>query len=125
MLIPLKTMGALEVELQLLDLETDKYSLIKSYSISKNTIVILEGILLYREPINQYFDLRVFLDIPFEDVIKRAAIRDVPIHGEEILNKYETKYIPVQKWYLSSYKPKEKSDIIVDNCDYNRPKIIK
>jgi uridine kinase len=86
--------------------------------------VILEGVLLYREPINEYFDCRIFLDISFEEVIKRASLRDVPKYGTKFLEKYKQKYIPIQQWYLEKYKPKEISNCVIDNADYNCPKFI-
>lgn len=124
LLKPLKAKGKIDTRLALLDLNTDEYSNIKHYYADEDTIIILEGVLLYREPINKYLDYRIFLDITFQEVLKRAGERDLPIYGEAILDKYKTKYIPIQKWYLENYKPKEISDLIVDNNDYNNPFVV-
>jgi hypothetical protein len=40
------------------------------------------------------------------------------------LEKYKKKYIPIQKKYLKENNVKEKCDIIIDNNDYNNPKIM-
>ncbi len=124
LLKPLKEDGKIDVVLNLLDLNTDEYSNKKYFSADEDTIIILEGVLLYREPIDKYFDYRIFLDITFEQVLERARKRDVPIYGEGFLDKYKNKYIPIQKWYLESYKPKEYSDLVIDNNDYNNPVVI-
>ena len=50
--------------------------------------------------------------------------RDVPKYGEEFIDRYKERYIPAQKVYLQSYKPKEICDLIIDNSDYNKPVII-
>lgn len=124
LLKPLKSDGKIDVELTLLDLNTDEYCNTKNFQVDEDTIIIFEGVLLYREPINKYFDYRIFLDITFEEVLERARKRDVPIYGEAFLDKYKTKYIPIQKWYLENYKPKESSDLVIDNNDYNNPVIV-
>ena len=43
----------------------------------------------------------------------------------EILAKYREKYIPVQKKYLEMYKPREKSDLVIDNSNPLFPKVMK
>lgn len=111
--------------LHLLNLDTDKYTNEKHYDIDSNTIVIIEGVLLFREPIIKYIDLKIYLDITFEEVLKRAAIRDTPKFGSEFLKKYHQKYIPIQKKYLEINQPKIICDIVIDNMNYNRPKVIK
>lgn len=107
-----------------LNLDNDTFSNEKIYTFKDNTVILLEGVLLYREPINKYFDFKIFLEIPFEEVLKRAEKRDVPKFGIEFLDKYRNKYIPVQKKYLREYKVKETCDLIIDNTDFDNPIII-
>ena len=107
-----------------LDLDTNKFSKTKDYFFRDDTIVLLEGVLLYRPPIEKYIDLKIFLDISFEEVLKRAEKRDVPKYGIEFLEKYKKKYIPIQKKYLKENNVKEKCDIIIDNNDYKCPIIL-
>ncbi len=122
---PLLSQGKLDKELSLLDLKTDKFINHKRYTIDEDTMVLFEGVLLYREPLNQYFDLRIFIDISFDEVLKRAAKRDLGLLGEAVIQKYKNKYIPIQKLYMEKYNPKALSDIIIDNNDYLNPRIIK
>ena len=58
-------------------------------------------------------------------MLRRAEARDVPRFGAEILAKYRGKYISVQKKYLEMYKPREKSDLVIDNSDPLFPKVMK
>ena len=111
--------------LNLLDLDKDTFTNQIQYKIDKDTVVILEGVLLYRYPINQYFDSRIFLDITFEEVLKRAEIRDVPKYGKDFLNKYKTKYIPIQEKYLEKFYPKERCDFLIENTNFERPQLMK
>ncbi len=112
-------------QIDLLDLDTDTYSNTKELIADENTIVILEGVLLYRPPIDQFFSYRIFIDINFDEVIRRVMVRDVPKYGQEILRRYKERYIPAQKIYLSKYSPKTKCDMVINNTDFNRPIIVK
>ena len=47
------------------------------------------------------------------------------VYGIEFLEKYKSKYIPIQQWYLSHCKPKERSDIVIENTDYNCPIVVR
>lgn len=123
-LIPIKTNNTLNKKLSLLNLESDKYDIEKKFNIDKETLVILEGVFLFREEIEPYLDYKVFIHIPFEQCKERAKRRDVPIHGEEVLRKYDTKYIPTQKYYLEKYPVEKYADIIIDNTDWNNPKVV-
>ncbi|MBD3285084.1 HAD-IA family hydrolase [candidate division WOR-3 bacterium] len=123
-LAPISRGQTLDKELKLLELESDEFTNVKRYRIDKDTIVILEGVLLYREPINKYFCIRVFLDVEFREVLRRAGERDTARFGPEFIKRYKTKYIPVQKRYLEDCKPVERSDVVVDNNDYIRPYLV-
>ncbi len=124
LLDPISTCGAVDVELDLLDLDSDTVTNRKRYAVTSNTIVIVEGMLLFRPPIDQYFDLRVFLHIGFDEVLRRAEVRDVPLYGPEFLDRYRRKYIPIQQQYLAKWQPMERGDFVIDNTDYGHPKLI-
>jgi phosphoglycolate phosphatase-like HAD superfamily hydrolase/uridine kinase len=117
LLIPAREEGNLATELTVLDLETDSYRNIRSYSISPNTIVLLEGVFLFRKELSPYIDYYIHLDISFEECLKRGLERG----GEE--ERYQTKYIPAQKKCLAEYPPSEHADIIIDNSNWDYPRI--
>ncbi|MGF7057471.1 hypothetical protein [Brassicibacter mesophilus] len=121
---PAKINGTLNDKFMLLNLETDKYDVEKQYRIDNNTFVILEGVFILREEIEPYLDYKIFIHVPFEQCKIRALERDVPVYGDDILKKYDTKYIPTQKYYLEKYPPEEYVDIIIENSDWNNPTII-
>jgi len=113
--------GSIDREIKLLDLDSDVYSNTKHFKVGNDTIVIVEGVLLYRPPMDEFFDYKIFLDISFDEVLYRARKRDVPKYGEDFLQKYVNRYIPAQKIYLHEYTPKEKSNLVVNNNDFNKP----
>lgn len=120
---PLKNQGEINKDVLCLDLDTDKYEKLIHYNIGRDTIVIIEGVLLFRTPVIDYLDGKIFLQITFDEVLRRARLRDVPKYGEGFLQKYIDKYIPIQKLYLDQWKPAEAADMVIDNEDFNAPRL--
>ena len=117
LLVPIHDKGNLSTGQTVLDLETDSYRNKRSYKISLDTIVLLEGVFLFRKELSPYIDYYIYLDIPFEKCMERGLERG----GEE--ERYRTKYIPAQKKYLGEYPFSEYADIIVDNSNWEYPRI--
>lgn len=61
-----------------LNLDTDKYEKLIHYDMDADTVILIEGVLIFREPLLQYLDATVYLHIDFDEVLKRDRIRDVP-----------------------------------------------
>jgi len=120
---PVHGKQAVDVQLDLLDVDTDTYTNKKHYVIDQQTVVIVEGTLLYREPLIERIDYKIYLDISFEEVIRRARQRDVPKYGAAILQKYQQKYIPIQNWYIEKYAPHRICNLVIDNENHERPKV--
>ncbi len=109
--------------LKLLNINTDIYDIEKQVDINKNDVVIIEGVLLFRPPLERYIDYKIYLDIDYDEGIKRAKKRDKNRFENEVVKRYKKKYIPIQKRYIEENNPKIKSDITIDNNDFERPKI--
>jgi phosphoglycolate phosphatase len=112
-------------EITHLDLETDEFSITKQYDIDADNVVLIEGTLLFREPIDPYLHYRVFLDVTFDEAERRAETRDIARFGPQIIERYRTKYFPIQKWYLARHEPRKRADLVIDNNDYNLPKAVR
>ena len=116
--------GQADQTLELLDLDTNKLNNKKRFIVNSNTIIIVEGVLLYRPPLDTLVDYKIFLEIDAGEVLRRAKMRDIPRHGEDFLEKYKNRYIPAHKIYLDEYFPKTRCDMLIDNTDYNHPVIL-
>jgi phosphoglycolate phosphatase-like HAD superfamily hydrolase/uridine kinase len=117
LLSPIKEKRPMSFSLKALDPDTDKYEVDKEYSIDHNTIVIFEGVFLFRGELSSYIDYKVFLDIPLEESKRRAIIRD----SEAIVKKYDEKYLPAQVKYMKKYPPTKVADIVIDNTNWEYP----
>ncbi|PTT35114.1 hypothetical protein DBR28_12620 [Chryseobacterium sp. HMWF028] len=80
--------------------------------------------LLFRHPLNSYFNYLIYLDVKEVTILQRGKIRDVPKFGIEILDKYKTRYIPVLRRYLVVDNPFDQADIVIINNDYSKPEIL-
>ena len=98
-----------------------------SIKIDNNSVVLFDGVFLLRDELYPYWDLSVFLEVDFTEVIKRALKRDITLFGSdtEVLNRYEKRYIPGQQLYINKFHPQNRANIVIDNNDYNNPQIIK
>lgn len=120
---PLMINNAIDKDVLCLDLDTDRYEKIIHYAIDNQTLLLIEGVLLFRTPLIDYMDIKIFLQIDFDEVLNRAMTRDVPKYGKEFLQKYINKYIPIQKLYLDKCKPSQIADLVVDNQNFNKPSL--
>lgn len=122
---PIRDEGILDTTLVCLDLLEDTWTVEREFLVKSDTIVLLEGVFLFRPDIAHFLDLVIYLQVDEGTVIDRARNRDVPIHGEEILEKYESKYLPAQRKYLEEYPAERNADVIIDNNDFENPIVIK
>jgi phosphoglycolate phosphatase len=121
---PLRDNGVLDMTLNCLDLDSNKYENERRYSISQKGILLIEGTLLFRSPIIEYLDAKIFLQISFNEALRRAEIRDIPRYGEKILEEYKTRYLPAQERYFRECHPIKIADVVIDNSDWTTPKIV-
>jgi len=119
LLIPIRENSRLETNLTLLNLDTDKLEIIRKYTINPNTVVIFEGVFLFRKELAPYTDYKIFLEIPLDESKRRATVRDAQASPD----KYDTKYLPAQKKYLEEYPLPLVADLIIDNKEPEYPKI--
>ncbi|MBP9760668.1 MAG: hypothetical protein KBD15_00290 [Candidatus Magasanikbacteria bacterium] len=107
------------------DLTTDSERIEPFHPVLKNSILVIEGIFLFRPELVHYFDIKIFLDVDFEVTLKRNIHRSTDqAHigsTEKIIARYTTRYMPGQKLYLAQADPTSKADIIINNSDFENP----
>ncbi len=105
------------------DLKSDSEIMGDKMPVGSDSVILFDGVFLQRPELYPYWDLKVFLDVSFDEVQRRAVVRDKELFGsdETTLAKYRGRYIPGEKIYLSEVRPAEKADIVIDNNDYRNP----
>ncbi|MCJ7604892.1 MAG: hypothetical protein MUO19_02515 [Dehalococcoidales bacterium] len=119
LLLPVRINGELKTRLRGVDYLNDTENIERAYTVSPETVVILEGVFLFLDIISPYIDYTVYLDISPDECRERARSRD----PEEVFRNYDRKYIRASEEYLAEYPPASHADIIIDNTDWNHPRI--
>ena len=87
-----------------------------TYEFKDVSVVLVEGIFLFKPRYRQQFDLAIWVDCSFATALVRAIAR-----GQEGLSPvntiaaYETFYFPAQRIHLDQDKPRENADLIFEN----------
>ncbi|MBU1111097.1 cytidylate kinase family protein [Patescibacteria group bacterium] len=128
LLDPLKSGGA-GYKTAIFDYRTNTEVDAPALNATSGAILIMEGVFMLRPEIVKYWDLKIFVDVDFTVTVPRAVKRSAEKNHigseEEIRRKYDQRYIPGQKLYLDEAKPKEVADIVIDNTDFEDPKVTK
>jgi uridine kinase len=123
LLLPLLKNGGMEYRRRIFDFTTDAPVESESIHGPGDFILIFEGVFLFRPELLDYWDVKIFVDISFEESLRRALARDGKLFGgsEEIKERYTRRYIPGQKLYLELCQPKALADIVVQNDELANP----
>ena len=92
-------------------------------SATSQTIVIIDGVFLYKRDLRDYWDIKILLETDDNVVIERGAKRDELRLGsyEVARQKYIDRYIASQTIYFNEEQPANVADIIINNNDVAMP----
>jgi uridine kinase len=85
-------------------------------------VLLFDGVFMLRPELYDFWDLKIFLDISYDESLRRAKQREGG-DSSKIESLYLSRYIPGQKLYIMHSDPKRKVDILIDNNVYSNPKI--
>jgi len=128
LLLPLSLNGSLQYRTKVFNFLDNREVVSPIQNANHNSILIMEGIFLFRPQIVKYWDFKIFLDVHFKITLKRNINRTMEIQylgsEQEIVDKYKKRYMPGQKLYFKDANPKEKADIVIDNNNFENPIIL-
>ena len=85
-----------------------KWQLADAVTIPYNDIVVVEGSYSHHPYFEDFYNVKIYLEISKEEQKKRIVTRG----GESVWPMFEEKWIPMEKRYFEEFQIKEKSDII-------------
>jgi uridine kinase len=114
LLEPARTGGRVEARLRVKDWERDAWAE-QDYAVEPGAIVLVEGVFLFRPEVVPVLDLKVWLEISFDDALARALERDADAMGGEpgVRERYATRYFPGQRAHLERDRPHEQADVVL------------
>ncbi len=85
-----------------------------------DAILLFDGVFLQRFELADVWDLRIWVEAPFEVTVPRAVRRDAGGHdqGAMVQTKYQRRYVPGQIMYLHQCHPRDAANIVVNNADF-------
>jgi uridine kinase len=109
------------------DYRSDQPITAEAVDVPSTAALLLDGVFLQRPELRGRWDLTVYLHVPESVTLSRAARRDRDLFGDEkeLLERYERRYLPAQRLYADDAAPMHNADIVVDNSDANRPRVLR
>jgi uridine kinase len=89
---------------------------------SSDAVLLFDGVFLLRPELERLWDLKIYLDVTFQESLRRGLEREVA-NASEVEELYMNRYIPGQKLYHIHSAPQRKADIVIDNNDPRNPRI--
>lgn len=123
LLRPLGPLGSRRYRSSVFDVYSDRPRIGEEELAPENAVLVMDGVFLLRPELDDMWEYRVWVDIPFDVMLERAMQRDVALLGSVagVKARYQTRYIPGQNLYLALTHPQERADAIVGNADPANP----
>jgi uridine kinase len=74
--------------------------------------LVADGVFLQRPELDDLWDLRIWVDVSFEEALERAVVRDAELF-DDVRDRYQRRYFPGQRLYLGEVDPRSRADIVV------------
>ncbi|TCO34248.1 uridine kinase [Kribbella steppae] len=90
---------------------------------AEDAVLLADGAFLQRPELDAYWDLRVYVDITFDEVLRRGIARDQHwmTSPEAAEHRYRTKYIPGERLYVDQIQPHLRAQIVLNNQNPTTP----
>lgn len=123
LLTPLGPGGTRQIRTAIFDFRNDSPVSESPRTVPKDSILLFDGVFLLRPEINVHWDIRIFLEVDFQEILDRVVSRDRNHFGtaQEIRRRYLQRYIPGQQLYLEAVRPQEIADFVLHNDDLTDP----
>lgn len=123
LLEPLGPGGGLRYRTAVYDYRTESLVETAERRAPADAVLLFDGVFLLRPELDGCWDYAVFVDAPFEITLRRAERRDTALFGapDAVRERYVRRYVPGQRLYLESCRPRDRADAIVDNADARAP----
>ena len=94
--------------------------------VDAGAVAIVDGVFLLRPELADLWSLTIFLSVDRTVALERAMARDADRMGGETAARarYASRYFPGETLYLESVDPRAHADVVVDNTDPARPRLL-
>ncbi|MFF2222874.1 uridine kinase [Streptomyces globisporus] len=92
--------------------------------LAPDSVPIVDGVFAFRPEIDAYGDFRIWMDVDAELSVRRGAQRDQDWAGSDAEAIHRDRYLVAERLYLEEVDPLPRMDVIVDNTDFARPRLM-
>ena len=126
LLDPLGPGGDRRYRTAVFDFEADRPVTPPQQHADPDAVLLFEGVFLLRPELDGVWDVTVFVEVSFEEALRRARKRDVRLFGSEaeVEDRYRTRYLPGQRLYLRECRPERRADYVLANDHPDRPQLV-
>ncbi len=91
-----------------------------------DAVLIVDSVFAFRPEYNDVWDYRIWLDVDAEIALRRGIGRDAEAEGVDGATRvHRDRYHVAEALYVAEVGPVALADIVVDNEDYARPRILR
>lgn len=126
LLVPLGPQGSRSCRRAVFDFRSDSPVQEPSAEAPPDAIMLFDGVFLLRPELYRYWDFRIFVDVDFDETLRRACERETALFGsaDAVRKSYQARYIPGQRIYLRTVRPAERANVVLKNVDPSQPLLI-
>lgn len=119
LVMPLKDRGSVHLVADFTEETASSYRK-HTYEFKDVSVVLVEGIFLFKPQYRKHFDLTIWIECSFATALVRAIARaQEGLSPANTIAAYETFYFPAQRIHLAQDKPRENADLIFENDGYS------
>lgn len=90
-----------------------------------DAILVVDGVFMLRPEYDAYWDYRIWLEVDRRLALARGVSRDAAVEGEEAARRvHRDRYHAAEEIYVREVDPQGRADVIIDNSDFARPRIL-
>lgn len=90
-----------------------------------DAVLIVDSVFAVRPEYDEYWDLRVWVDVSPELSLRRGIERDTEMEGADAAERlHRDRYHPAERIYVDEVDPKSAAQVIVDNTDFANPFLV-
>jgi uridine kinase len=119
LLTPLSPSGSGRYRTAVHDVALEQPVTVPEHNAEAGAILLLDGIFLHRSELRDFWDMSVWLVVPFAVSIARMARREGSSADPEAESNY--RYVEGQRLYQLEAEPEKHATFVINNSDLNTP----
>ncbi|TCC46566.1 uridine kinase [Kribbella capetownensis] len=90
-----------------------------------DAVLLADGAFLQRPALDDHWDLRIYVHVSFDTVLRRGTARDQAWMDSAAAaeERYRSRYIPGERMYVDQVRPRSRAQVVVDNEDPANPRL--